>query len=372
MPPTILIGMSDTGGGHRAVSRAVTHALEARGADANHIVDLFALGQSRAVGDRLAGTYGWLTRRAPWAWGLGYAATNNRVGIETLALLGERTLVRRSRALLRNLRPALIVSVHGLVTRPLLRALRAERFDIPLVTVIPDWIRAHASWAQPGVAHYTSPTPEMTNWMARLGVPREDITLTGLPVDARFAVRADPGPIRESLGLDRSTFTSLIVSGGEGSGNLPHIVRAIDAAALPLQLIVVCGRNEHARRAVEALHAQTPISLHGFATNMPELMQASDVVVTKGGPQSIAEAFAAGKPVLVSSTLPGQEEGNDAYVERHGAGYVVKRPNRLIGVLSRLSRSPAEVEKLAAGARALHREDAAGAVAELLLRYAAG
>ncbi|EZG67295.1 monogalactosyldiacylglycerol synthase [Gregarina niphandrodes] len=43
-------------------------------------------------------------------------------------------------------------------------------------------------------------------------------------------------------------------------------------------------------------------------------MGASDLIVTKAGPGTIAEATTRGLPVLLSSYMPGQEEGNVSYV----------------------------------------------------------
>jgi len=52
----------------------------------------------------------------------------------------------------------------------------------------------------------------------------------------------------------------------------------------------------------------------GFITNMAEYMTAADVLVTKAGPGTIAEAASLSLPVMLTSFLPGQEEGNVDFV----------------------------------------------------------
>ncbi len=52
----------------------------------------------------------------------------------------------------------------------------------------------------------------------------------------------------------------------------------------------------------------------GFVNNMEEWMHASDVIITKAGPGTIAESFICGLPVLLNGFIPGQEEGNIEYV----------------------------------------------------------
>lgn len=52
----------------------------------------------------------------------------------------------------------------------------------------------------------------------------------------------------------------------------------------------------------------------GFVDNMPELMSASDAIVTKAGPGTISEALICGLPMVLNAFVPCQEEGNIPYV----------------------------------------------------------
>ncbi|KAG7362836.1 monogalactosyldiacylglycerol synthase family protein [Nitzschia inconspicua] len=58
----------------------------------------------------------------------------------------------------------------------------------------------------------------------------------------------------------------------------------------------------------------------GFITNMAEYMVAADVLISKAGPGTISEAAALSLPVMLTSFLPGQEEGNVDYVVEGGFG----------------------------------------------------
>jgi hypothetical protein len=58
----------------------------------------------------------------------------------------------------------------------------------------------------------------------------------------------------------------------------------------------------------------------GFVTQMAEYMVAADVLITKAGPGTISEAAALSLPVMLTSFLPGQEEGNVDYVISAGFG----------------------------------------------------
>lgn len=74
---------------------------------------------------------------------------------------------------------------------------------------------------------------------------------------------------------------------------------------------------------VESLEAKTGnvtvIGL-GFVERMAEYMVAADILVSKAGPGTISEAAAVSLPIMLTSFLPGQEEGNVNYVVDGGFG----------------------------------------------------
>jgi 1,2-diacylglycerol 3-beta-galactosyltransferase len=60
----------------------------------------------------------------------------------------------------------------------------------------------------------------------------------------------------------------------------------------------------------------------GFTDKIPEYFRAVDLLVTKAGPGTLAEANAAQLPVVVYDYVPGQERGNVDFVRRNGLGLI--------------------------------------------------
>jgi len=133
--------------------------------------------------------------------------------------------------------------------------------------------------------------------------------------------------IRQQLGLDLNLPTAIVLFGGYGSSVIYEIAQRIDAERLPLQLILICGKNE---KLAEKLRAQTwkiPVHVVGFSREVNRLMHAADFLIGKPGPGSIAEAMISGLPVLVecnSATLP-QERYNTEWVTENKVGMVVEK-----------------------------------------------
>jgi 1,2-diacylglycerol 3-beta-galactosyltransferase len=107
--------------------------------------------------------------------------------------------------------------------------------------------------------------------------------------------------------------------------------------------------------------------VHGFVTNMAEWMTAADIVVTKAGPGTIAEALCAGLPLLITWYLPGQERGNMEWLIDTGAGRYVPGDAELVDEVAELAApgSPSLLSMRAAVAQ-LARPEATAEVAELV------
>lgn len=365
--------MTEAGGGHRRLSQAVAGALERvySGEVQVTIEDLLTL-DPWAPTYRFTRIYPWALRYAPRAYGALYHLTDRRWLAELLARGGGPRLVRRLQGLLRELAPDVLVFTHPFCIRPTLQAAEmAGLGHIPTVAVLSELVNIHTSWVQPGVDLYTAATEEARQAAVARGAPASRVHVVGLPVDERFGrVNKAPADLRRELGLDPDRFTVLAVGGGEGAGGLLSAVRAIDASRLDLQVVVVCGRNRRLQAHLSALSGLAPRRVLGFVDNMPELMHAADVVLTKGGPQTIAEALASARPVLVTQATPGQEEGNERLLERHGAGVHVPDGRRLVAVLGELLIDKAARERMARAAASLARPEAAADVARLIMALA--
>jgi processive 1,2-diacylglycerol beta-glucosyltransferase len=77
--------------------------------------------------------------------------------------------------------------------------------------------------------------------------------------------------------------------------------------------------------------------------------------------------LAVGRPALVVQTLPGQEEGNDVYIQSRGAGLSTPNPDSLLQAVRRLVTEPDYRHLMAKRARELGRPDAAFRVGRSLM-----
>jgi 1,2-diacylglycerol 3-beta-galactosyltransferase len=107
---------------------------------------------------------------------------------------------------------------------------------------------------------------------------------------------------------------------------MPRIVEALNHSPKPVQLILLCGKNEQIARELRAIKKEIPLCIRGFTRDVPYYMELSDFFIGKPGPGSISEALAKRLPVIVQRnawTLV-HERYNTDWVEEQGLGLVVR------------------------------------------------
>jgi UDP-N-acetylglucosamine:LPS N-acetylglucosamine transferase len=148
----------------------------------------------------------------------------------------------------------------------------------------------------------------------------------------------DPIALRKELGLQPDLTTAIVLFGGHGSKVMYDITRRLDAAQLPLQLILICGRNEELAAKFNAHQWRMPVKVIGFTKEIHKLMRAADFLIGKPGPGSIAEAMVRQLPVLIECnawTLP-QERYNAEWVAEKRVGIVLRSFREVVSGVQRM------------------------------------
>ena len=118
--------------------------------------------------------------------------------------------------------------------------------------------------------------------------------------------------------------------------------------------------------------AEGRLTVHGFVDNMADWLRCADIVLGKAGPGTIAEATCCAAPLMLTSYLPGQEEGNVEFVVQAGAGSYAPRPRDLAAEIGRLRDDPAALAAMRAASARAGRPRAAADIAALLAEVAIG
>jgi 1,2-diacylglycerol 3-beta-galactosyltransferase len=375
MTKRVLFLISDTGGGHRAGAQAVGAALDEIDGETRFEwrIDDIATHCTFPL-SALGPAYSSALKYAPPIYGALFHATNGRRRYRTLVRFCEPLYRERLRDVFLQYQPDVIVSVHPLLNHAALRA-RADAGmqAVPIVTVITDLGRVHEGWLLPEADLTVVPAREVYQRAIERGVPPERLRLLGHPIHPRFEdVSGTKAEIRKKLSLPETGTIALLMAGGEGGGKLLPTTMGLAKSGLDFHLVVVTGRNAALKQKLEELAPSLAVSMTvlGFRNDVPELMRAADLLVTKAGPGTIAEASVAEVPVVVYDYVPGQERGNLDYVRTNGIGVVALTTAEVVQSVRRIVHSQERLAKMRAQQTAVAPRGSSRKIAELIAQMA--
>lgn len=298
------------GEGHNAAARAVVEAINRRhgGELGAEFRDLFLDAYGEARFRRQRNLYLNTANRFPRLWGVAYHALD-RLPVVRLSLPFLGPVAHQFRRALAETQAPVVVSTYPLYPHFLARAWARHAPGRPrLITVVTDSISVNRAWHGAHSDWYVAPNQATADVLVRQGVPAARVLPLGFPVSTRL--RAGRG---ESAGSRPRVLLML----NPGRADAVRLAEAV--AALDVELTVTVGKDAdfHAKvaRAVDG-RAQ----VIGWTDRLPELILASDLVLTKAGGATTHECVAAGVPMVFTQVIPGQESGNARLVVEGGAG----------------------------------------------------
>jgi 1,2-diacylglycerol 3-beta-galactosyltransferase len=300
----------------------------------------------------------------PNQWRIFYHLSNTKLNEVFANLHSKITCGKKIKHRIESHEPDVIVSVHPTMNHaPLIETQKISRElgkHIPFFTVVTDLGSGHTMWFEKNVNKLYVASDRLYQLARRRGGTQpEKIVMTGLPIRHGFAIQAEQlgdrttmegkdyqRSMRVELGMKGDQPMILVMGGGEGVGSLSDIVNnlyaELSSSGIDATICVVCGRNEKLKAELETrdfdqvvaeirtkrkrrglfslfrrnrtinvvdgieINEPTPVRGQidvvplGFVTSMPEYMVAADVLVSKAGPGTIAEAASVGLPVMMT------------------------------------------------------------------------
>lgn len=336
----ILIFASRTGGGHISLAEALH--------------DLLAEEYAVTILDPQPGLIHWhyrtVSRHALWLWEAEFKLSDGRRRAHFAHAVSSVVMARRVARALRQADPHLVMSTYPFLTSEVTFAMRRWRLDRPLVMLFSDPNGVHYSWLTEKRAAVTfAPTRETYQQALAAGFEASRLHFTGWPVRGQFlhAADGDRAAALGRMGLKPDKFTVFAQGGGEGAARFAQTVTSL--LELPgVQVIMAAGTNESLLRQFADRENIHPLP---FTRHISPYMQAADVVMGKAGPNMLFETVTLGKPFIATAYIPGQEEVNLEFIERHRLGWVALKHREQCELILALAREPRKLAEMAASVK---------------------
>lgn len=276
------------------------------------------------------------------------------------------------RPLLERERPDVVVCTHAFPCGAMAEYKKAYPDAPPVVGIVTDFA-VHSFWINDEIDAYAVATQDMRDRMIARGVEPERIAVTGIPVLPQFSRNGETREsLRARLGLPQDRDVVLMMGGGLGLGPIVAMMKELGALDTPVCVVVIVGRNKRLEaRVLEAARGiDYPLRVLRFVDNVYDYMHAADVLLTKPGGLTSAEALVAGVPMLLFKPLPGQEERNVRYLTENDVAIRARNPADLTRVVREMIADRPRRERMARSIAHIARPNAARDVAATIVSLA--
>jgi len=216
---------------------------------------------------------------------------------------------------------------------------------------------------------------EMRKQLIETGIPEDKVFATGIPLSNRFLAHYDKTKILSEYNLSTNKKTILFFAGGEfgfGKDKTLKILKTLIKSFPEFQIIAIAGKNEKMKNNFEELvkesHSSDTVKILPFTNKVPELMSASDLVITKPGGLTTTESLASGLPIIVINPIPGQETENAEFLEKNHVGIWLKKNDNIEEKLFNIFNNPETLQKMKINARLLAKRNSTSDICKILLK----
>jgi processive 1,2-diacylglycerol beta-glucosyltransferase len=344
----ILILHASLGAGHLNAALALREALE-QFADVE-VLDADALTYANSLyRNAVTQAYKQLSEKVPQLYKAFYEGSDiddleRSLDSNQLWAKLERPFFTELGQFVKDANPDAIVCVQQIPSRLLQLLEQKDQYHKPQYVVITDVI-AHSTWINQGVAGYFLPNILSANLLMQRGVESSLLNVTGIPVKLEIMHPKTKVEARSRHHIPQDMPVVTLFGGGLNPRRVRTMVADLLDSPMPINLIVVAGRNEKLGEAIADLTHGEQVHLHrlGLIDYVDDLVVASDLIITKAGGLITSEILARGTPMVIVDPIPGQEEQNADVIAAAGAGvqlrllemvapavqYLLKRPERL-------------------------------------------
>lgn len=264
----------------------------------------------------LVKTYEFLIKKHPKVFGALFKLADTMVGKKYIEL--HHPLLRKSGEPLldaiKRFGPDRIIVTHPIIM-PLL-----EKFSNapPIDLVITDYY-ANNIWLHPNIRHLFVATEEMKNV---LQTKHSSIIVSGIPLHPVFFEKKNVDELKNNWHINPNIPTLLLLSGGEGLIDTSIVAKQLLTEKTPFNLIAITGKNSPTlyRKLTSITSSLHHYQVITFTKAIDELVRISDLIITKPGGLTITECLYLKKPLIMINPIPGQEEANADYAEKHHFG----------------------------------------------------
>jgi UDP-N-acetylglucosamine:LPS N-acetylglucosamine transferase len=238
-------------------------------------------------------------------------------------------------------KPDKIVIFHFFCIIPVKRILKKHNLSIPVLTVITDPFTPHPMWFLKKNQNFIVFSKDLEEKVLQ---KKKNYKVTRFPfvIDEKFSTSLSQEEViaeKKKFGYSINKKMLLILGGGDGIPKGEIILEQILKDNIDAEIGIVCGKNKVLQKGAELLkikYKAENLKIYSYVDFIYELINISDVILTKCGASTIMEILNMKKVPVVNDYIWEQEQGNVDYLIEKKLGIYEPKIKKLPGVIRNL------------------------------------
>jgi len=373
MGKRVMILSASTGSGHIKAAQAIEEACkkDPRISETCHID---ALEYTNVIFQRIYSKgYMEAVKTAPDLWAMAFENMDKpwekTMVMSALQRFNSQPMVRK----ILEFKPDICICTHFMPADIVSYLITQDRIHCNLGIVVTDFY-VHALWLEEVFTRYFVAKKENKSHLSQLGIPSDRIVVSGIPVMERFSVDIPKEVLHEKYGTDPAIPLVLLSAGAFGIMTANVIYKILENIKTTCQIVVICGKNQKLKAALENLIAGTDQKVHntytieGYTDNMHEYLKLADVYIGKPGGLATSECLVSGVPMIIWDPIPGQELYNAYHILENGVGVLPDNAITIGYKVDQILSDPDRLKKMKQQALAVSNPAAAAVIVDAMLQ----
>lgn len=333
-----------TGGGHLAPAKAVAKWLNENATNQIEpiLIDGFS-NTNKMLKSLVEDGYSTSQNKAKWIFEFLYACNK----IKKIATLSSKIISYFTKDYIKNRieeeKPDKIMIFHFFLIKPVFQVLKELGLSIPVFTVVTDPYSAPPIWFIHPNQHFIVFSDKLKDRITQI-TKKSNSTVDVVPfiVDKKFETEMTQKKklaFKEKIGIYNDKSTTLIMGGGDGIPHGKAILKNLIKSNIDSNIILVAGNNKKLKEdalKLTKLYNRTDIIVMGYVDIVYELLNISDIVISKCGASTFMEILMSKKIPVINSYIWEQEKGNVEFVIDNNLGIYEKNSKKIPAILNEI------------------------------------
>jgi len=340
----IFIIYANAGFGHKKAAEAIEDGFKKKSSSVEtKLIDILEF-TPKWFSYTYSGSYRFLATKMPWLWGAGFHVCDFRPLFYLIFFFRKiinRMLLGSFIRYVEKFNPDTLIFTHFLGIHTSAMLVKKKKLSAKIYVSVTDFF-AHSFWIDYDVdGYFVMDKHSKVEMVDKWKIAPVKVFPHGIPISSKFSVNHRP---KEDVDLSTRPLRILFSSGSFGHGPIIQTLNFLNPFKNKIEVTVVCGNNKKAKETLSKVSFQFPVKVFGFVDNMDELMSQTDLLIAKPGGITTCEALSQKVPMIISSYIPGQEEGNLRILEEYEVCWRLKKPGDIQRIISEVLTNTEDLE----------------------------